>query len=80
MVKDGKIPELDFDWKQIFELFNKHDVKKDYKIEFKKINEKKVKEFLCKEHDFSEVRVENALKRVADYEKAAKQKDLKSFF
>ncbi len=80
LVNEGKIPKPEFDWQEIFSLFKKPDVKKEYKIEFKKVNEEKVRELLCKEHDFSENRVNNALKRVADYEKAAKQKDLKSFF
>ena len=80
MAEQGKIPELDFDWHEIFELFKKPDIERKYKIEFKKINEEKVKEFLCKEHDFSESRVESALNKVAKFEKAAKQKDLKSFF
>ncbi len=80
MAKEGKIPEPEFDWQEIFELFKKPKIKEDYKIEFKRIDEKKVKQLLCKQHDFSEDRVESALKKVADYEKAAKQKDLKSFF
>lgn len=80
MIKENKIPEIDFNWKEIFELFKKPNIKKDYKIKFKKVNEEKVKQLLCKEHDFSEARVESALRKVAEYEKAAKQKDLKSFF
>ncbi|UZE94217.1 MAG: flap endonuclease-1 [Candidatus Pacearchaeota archaeon] len=80
LFKEGKIPELDFDWRKIFEIFKKPNVRKDYKIEFKKVNEKKIKELLCKEHDFSEDRVNNALNKVAEYEKSAKQKDLKSYF
>lgn len=80
LAKEGKIPKPDFDWKEVFEIFKKPNIKKEYEIEFKKVNEEKIKEILCKEHDFSESRVESALKRVREYEKAAKQKDLKSFF
>jgi len=80
LVKEGKVAEPEFEWQEIFSVFKKPNIKKDYKIEFKKINWEEVKKLLCKEHDFSEIRVENALKRVVDYEKAAKQKDLKSFF
>lgn len=80
MAREGKVPKIEFDWKQIFELFKKPEIIKKYKLEFKKVKEKKIKELLCKEHDFSETRVENALKKVEKYEKAAKQKDLKSFF
>ena len=48
LVQEGKVPEPDFDWPDIFELFKKPDVTKDYKIKFHDINEKKVKELLCK--------------------------------
>ena len=72
--------ELNFDWHKIFQIFKKPDVKKTYSIEFKKLDEKKVKEFLCKEHDFSESRVENALKKLREFKKKQSQADLEKFF
>ncbi len=80
LVKEGKVPEPEFEWQKIFELFKKPDITKNYKIKFQAVDKNKVKEILCKEHDFSEERVENALNKIVKYEKAAKQKNLKSFF
>jgi len=80
MAKDGKIPEPEFDWKDIFEIFRKPDVTKEYEIKFRDIDTKKVKELLCKEHDFSEERVDNAVERITKQKTSASQKDLKKWF
>lgn len=80
LVEEGKIPEPDFDWPDIFELFKKPDVTKNYKIKFKNINEKKVRELLCKEHDFSTERVDSALNKIREKKKELSQKGLKEWF
>lgn len=70
------LPEEDrFDWKEIFELFHKANVK-DEKIKFPNLNEEKVKEILVKRHDFSEERVEKKLEELRDVESQKKQKGL----
>src|SRR3989338_4787151 len=58
---------------QIFEFFSKPPVT-DYKIVFGEPNEEAVKRFMCDEHDFSEERIENALKRLK--EKKGEQRSL----
>ncbi|HLD38740.1 MAG TPA: flap endonuclease-1 [archaeon] len=50
---------------QIFEFFRKPPVT-DYKIVFGEPKEEEVKKLMCDEHDFSEERIENALKRLKD--------------
>lgn len=68
-----------FEWREIFELFHKPNVK-DFKIEFPKINEEKIKQILVKEHDFSIERVEKQLDRLRELKEKSKQKDLKKWF
>lgn len=72
--------ELGFDWSKIFELFKKPDVTSKYEIKFKEINEEKLKKILCKEHDFSEERVDSAIKKVIEGKEDMKQANLKKFF
>ncbi|MCS7134387.1 MAG: flap endonuclease-1 [Candidatus Pacearchaeota archaeon] len=72
--------DVSFDWQEVFELFKKPDVTKNYKIKFSEINEKKVKELLCKEHDFSEQRIENAIRKVEEAKEAGKQEQLNKWF
>jgi flap endonuclease-1 len=66
---------LDFDWKEIFDLMKNPSVDKDYKIEFPKFNEKKVKEILM-EHDFSEERIESQFEKFKDVVEKNKQRTL----
>lgn len=72
--------DISFDWKEIFELFKKPDVSKNYKIKFSKINPEKIKELLCKKHDFSEERVENAIKKIEEAKEEEKQQRLEKWF
>jgi len=76
---DKIIEEIQFDGESeaIFNLFKHPNITNKYDIEFKQIDENKVKKILCDEHDFSEERVENALKRVSD---SSKEKSLDVFF
>jgi len=86
LVKDKKYPvkifgeleeqgRLDFNWKDVFEIFKKPNVIKE-KIEFPKLDEKKLKEILVKRHDFSEERVENQLVKLRDLKEQSKQRTL----
>jgi len=66
---------LDFDWKEVFEIFKKPNVKKE-KIKFPKLDEDKLKEILVKKHEFSLERVEKQLEKLHDIKKQAGQKTL----
>jgi len=68
-----------FDWKDIFELFKKPDVK-NFEIEFPKIDEKKIKKVLIEEHDFSEERVQKQLDKLKEINEKLKQKNLEKWF
>ncbi len=75
-----KLPEEDkFDWKEIFALFHKHQVK-DIELKFGKADEKKIKNILIKEHNFSEKRIEKQLQRLKEIEEKNKQKGLDKWF
>lgn len=78
-----KIEELDeedkFNWKEIFELFEKPNVK-DFKVEFPEINPEKIKKLLVEEHDFSGDRVNKQIDRLREIEKSKKQKSLGDWF
>ncbi len=80
---DEKIANLGeedrFDWREIFELFRKHEVK-NVEFNFRKIDEKKIKEILVEEHNFSEERVEKQLDRLRKLEEAKKQTGLGKWF
>ena len=67
--------ENQFNWQEIFELFKKPKVV-DEDIEFGKINEKKIKEILVEEHDFSMERVEKQLEKLRDVVEKRKQRGL----
>ena len=74
------LPEKDqFDWQEIFSLFKKPAVK-DFKIEFGKVDETKIKQILVEEHDFSLERVEKQLEKLRDIKEKQKQKGLDKWF
>lgn len=64
-----------FDWKKVFELFHKPNVK-NVEIKFEKIDEEKIKKILVEEHDFSEERVEKQLEKLRELKEKKKQKGL----
>jgi flap endonuclease-1 len=74
------LPEEDqFDWKEIFQLFHKHDVV-DAEFEFGEVDEGRIKKILVEEHDFSEDRVNKQLEKLREVKEKAKQKNLGSWF
>ncbi len=74
------LPEEDrFNWKEIFELFHKPDVK-NFEFEFNKISEEKIKEILVKRHDFSEERVQRQIEKLEELKEKKKQKNLEKWF
>src|SRR3989344_2254104 len=68
-----------FDWKEIFELFHKANVK-DEKFKFPEIDEKKIKKILVQDHDFSDERVEKQLEKLRDAKEKNKQRNLGKWF
>jgi len=68
-----------FDWKEIFELFHKPNVSNSF-FKFGKINEKKIRQILVQEHDFSDDRVQKQLERLRDITEKGKQKGLDKWF
>jgi flap endonuclease-1 len=74
------LPEEDrFDWKEIFGLFHKADVK-DFDIEFPKVNEDRIKEILVERHEFSSERIEKQIERLRDVKSKQSQKSLGKWF
>jgi len=67
--------ENKFDWKEVFSLFKKPDVS-SFKIEFPKLDEKKIMQILVKEHDFSEERISNQLEKLNQAKSKNMQKKL----
>lgn len=72
--------EINFEWQDIFRLFEKPDITKDYKIEFKKINEEKLRQILTEKHEFSAERIDSALEKLGKVSEEMKQKGLKNWF
>ncbi len=68
-----------FDWKEIFELFHKPNVSNTF-FKFGNINEKKIRQILVQEHDFSDDRVQKQLERLRDITEKSKQKGLDKWF
>jgi flap endonuclease-1 len=68
-----------FYWKEIFELFHRPNVANS-EFKFGKIDEKKIREILIEEHDFSEERVEKQLERLREITEKNKQKGLDKWF
>ena len=68
------------DYDEVRKIFLEPRVTDYYKIEWKNIDENAVKGFLCTAHDFSENRVENALKKFQAAKENRRQKSLEEWF
>lgn len=68
------------DYDEIRSIFLEPDKIDDYDLSWKDVNAQEAKKFLCDEHDFSEDRVEKALKKMIEAKKANKQKSLDRWF
>ncbi len=67
--------ELGFDWKEVFEIFKKPNVKK-VKLEFPRLDQGKIKKILVDEHDFSLERVNKQLDKLKEVKKQGAQRKL----
>ena len=58
--------KADFNWKEIYAVFKSMPVMKNYQLNWKPVNEEKIKKLLIDKHDFSEERVSNTLKKITN--------------
>lgn len=72
---EERFGDVGFNWREVFEIFKKPDVNK-VRIEFPKLDEKKVKEILVERHEFSLDRIENGLGKLKNVKKESSQKKL----
>lgn len=71
--------EVDFDWKEIFDMFKEMKVEKNVNIEFKKFDREKVFKLLVDDYSFSESRVDKIIKSFESFENERRQKSLIDF-
>ena len=71
--------EITFDWQEIFKQFHEYESSHEGDIEFKKVDEARVKEILIA-HDFSEARINAGLQRLRAINESKKQRGLSDFF
>jgi len=67
-----------FDWQEVFKQFHEYEASPIQEIEFKKVDEAKVKEILLS-HEFSENRIDSGLQKLRKIEEDKKQKGLGDF-
>lgn len=72
--KEGKY-KLDFDWQEVFDLMTRPEVDKNYKIQFPRFDETKIKKILVA-HDFSEDRLNSQFEKFNETKEQRKQKTL----
>ena len=67
--------KLDFDWREVFEIFKKPNVKK-LEVNFPKFDAVKIKEILSDRHEFSVERVEKQIEKLGELKKKNAQAKL----
>ncbi len=83
---DGLFKEMkwkknfDFPWTDVFYTFKNIPLNKDYKLKWGLVDEKKIKQLLVEEHDFSEERVNKSINTLTGEIKPKQQKGLGEFF
>ncbi|MEM1535013.1 MAG: flap endonuclease-1 [Candidatus Pacearchaeota archaeon] len=70
---------LEFSWQEIFEIFKKPNIKRDFSYSFGKPNKQAIIELLCNKHDFSEERVLSALEKLEKEKTKHSQESLGKF-
>ncbi len=68
-----------FDWQEIFKQFHEYETSYMEDIEFKKVDEERVKQILLS-HEFSENRIDSGLQKLRKITESKKQKGLGDFF
>jgi flap endonuclease-1 len=81
-VREGRVGELalDFDIDEVRNVFLHPEVSDDYKLEWKKPDRDALVSFLCRDHEFSEERVNKAVDNLEAAMKEFSQKDLSRWF
>ncbi|MBN1160030.1 MAG: flap structure-specific endonuclease, partial [Candidatus Diapherotrites archaeon] len=72
--------KVEFDYKELEDLFLNIPKSDKYKLKWEKPNHDKIKKFLCEKHDFSEDRVNNALASMEGGVEKQAQGRLDAFF
>jgi flap endonuclease-1 len=67
-------------WKRIYDTIKEMPVSDDYDLKFNLPDEKKLREILVGEHDFSDERVSSTLEKLERYKKQNQQKGLGDWF
>ncbi len=70
---------MNFDWKEIFAHFHEYETSHNGDIEFKEMDEEKVREILL-EHDFSPARVDSGIEKIRKVSEEKMQRGLGDFF
>ena len=68
-----------FDWQEVFKQFHEYKSSYEEDIQFKPVDEKKVKQILIK-YDFSENRIDSGLQKLRTLNESKKQRGLTDFF
>ena len=71
---------FDVDPQKIFDFFLNPPVSKEYKIDWGELDRDRLMELMIEEHDFSRVRVENAIKRLIEVKREGTQLRLEDWF
>jgi len=78
-IERSKNYELNFNWQEIFEHFHNYEVSHNGEVEFRDLDEDKVKKILL-EHDFSPARIDSGIEKIKKVKEEKKQKGLQEFF
>lgn len=71
---------FDVAWTEVFWAIKNIDCTDEYKLEFRDVDEEKVRDLLIKRHDFDPERVNSTLESLQKMKKVKKQKGLSDFF
>ena len=81
LFKEAKWDEnFEIPWSDIFYLFKKMPVEKDFDLKWGRINKEKLHELLVEEHDFSEDRFESTINKLMKEDSKKSQKGLGEWF
>ena len=69
--------EFDYSWRTVYDTIKNIPVTDEYVVEYKQLNEKKIKKLMIEKHGFSEDRIVNSLNIL---KKKTSQKNIGSFF
>ena len=79
ILKTELAEQFEVDPFEVREIFLKPNVTSKYKLEWREPSPEEIKEFLCKEHDFSESRVQSGIDRLLKGQRAREQVSLEKW-